>query len=68
LGQGAALDTLASSGIRTYYDFSRIDNDRYTLGDEYRQTLLSPRELNSNNLPNPTFINKHLTLLTDTGW
>jgi len=31
------------------------------LGDEYRQTLLSPRELNSNNLPNPTFINKHLT-------
>ena len=56
------LDTFSQvQEIRTYYDFSRIDNDRYTLGDEYRQTLLSPRELNSNNLPNPTFINKHLT-------
>jgi hypothetical protein len=56
------LDTFGQvQEIRTYYDFTSIDNDRYTINGEYRQVLLSPRELNSNNLPNPSFINKHLT-------
>lgn len=47
--------------IRTYYDFESIDNDRYRFGDDYRQVLLSPRELDSGSLPQRTFINEHLT-------
>ena len=46
---------------RTYYDFVSIDNDRYTLNGDYRQVLLSPRELNSASLPQRSFINERLT-------
>ena len=38
-----------------------MDNDRYRINGDYRQTLLSPRELLSSNLPNRTWINEHLT-------
>ena len=31
--------------IRTYYKFLDVDNDRYTLDGEYRQVMLSAREL-----------------------
>jgi hypothetical protein len=37
--------------IRTYYKFLDVDNDRYTLGGEYRQVMLSPRELSYRHLP-----------------
>ena len=47
--------------IRTYYDFISIDNDRYQLGKEYRQVMLSTRELNSESLPSRIFINERLT-------
>ncbi len=47
--------------IRTYYDFISIDDDRYTINGQYRQVLLSPRELNSESLPTRGFINQHLT-------
>jgi uncharacterized membrane protein (UPF0182 family) len=47
--------------IRTYYDFVSVDNDRYEIGGEYRQIMLSARELNSAALPNRTWINEHLT-------
>jgi uncharacterized membrane protein (UPF0182 family) len=47
--------------IRTYYDFVSVDDDRYWIDDEYRQVLLSPRELNSASLPTRSFINEHLT-------
>ena len=30
--------------IRTYYKFTDVDVDRYTLDGEYRQVMLSPRE------------------------
>lgn len=46
--------------IRTYYDFVDVDNDRYTINGEYRQVMLSPRELSSENLPSRTWINEHL--------
>lgn len=46
--------------IRTYYQFSSITNDRYTLGDELRQIMLSPRDLEAENLPNRNWINEHL--------
>jgi uncharacterized membrane protein (UPF0182 family) len=31
--------------IRTYYRFGSVDNDRYVIDGELRQTMLSPREL-----------------------
>jgi uncharacterized membrane protein (UPF0182 family) len=47
--------------IRTYYDFVSVHNDRYPIDGEYRQIMLSARELNSNSLPNRTWINERLT-------
>ncbi len=47
--------------IRTYYDFLSIDDDRYHIDGQYRQVLLSPRELNTTSLPTRTFINERLT-------
>lgn len=48
--------------IRTYYDFVGVDNDRYAIDGEYRQVMLSPRELSSRNLPGgANWINEHLT-------
>ncbi|HIN11431.1 MAG TPA: UPF0182 family protein [Acidobacteria bacterium] len=55
------LDTFGQiQEIRTYYDFVSVDNDRYFIDGEYRQIMLSSRELNSNSLPNPTWINQRL--------
>jgi hypothetical protein len=47
--------------IRTYYDFMRIDNDRYWVNGVYRQVSLSPRELNPERLPERNWINEYLT-------
>ena len=47
--------------IRTYYDFANIDNDRYTINGVVRQVMLSGREINSNALPNRTWVNERLT-------
>jgi uncharacterized protein len=56
------LDTFSQlQEIRPYYDFVSVDNDRYTVGGEYRQVMLSARELNSEALSNRTWINEHLT-------
>ena len=46
--------------IRTYYKFVDVDNDRYTINGEYRQVMLSPRELSYSALPSRTWINEHL--------
>jgi uncharacterized membrane protein (UPF0182 family) len=56
------LDTFGQlQEIRTYYDFVAVDNDRYTINGQYRQIMLSARELNSQSLPSRTWINEHLT-------
>jgi uncharacterized membrane protein (UPF0182 family) len=56
------LDTFAQlQEIRTYYDFVSVDNDRYRIDGEYRQIMLSGRELNSESLPSRTWINERLT-------
>ena len=56
------LDTFGQiQEIRTYYDFPAVDNDRYTINGEYRQIMLSARELNPRSLPSRTWINEHLT-------
>jgi uncharacterized protein len=46
-------------GIRLYYKFNDIDIDRYIINGEYRQVMLSPRELSSNDLDSKakTFVN-----------
>ncbi|MBI4135155.1 UPF0182 family protein [Candidatus Uhrbacteria bacterium] len=54
------LDTFGQlQEIRTYYDFISVDNDRYHINGDYRQMLLSTRELNADSLPSDTFINRH---------
>jgi len=56
------LDTFSQiQEIRTYYDFVSVHNDRYRINGEYRQIMLSARELNSASLPNRTWINERLT-------
>src|SRR5688572_24365351 len=48
--------------IRTYYKFIDVDNDRYTVAGEYRQLMLSPRELSYQHLQGGrNWINEHLT-------
>jgi uncharacterized membrane protein (UPF0182 family) len=47
--------------IRTYYDFTSVDNDRYQIDGALRQVMLSARELNSTALPNRTWVNDRLT-------
>ena len=55
------LDTFGQiQEIRTYYEFASVDNDRYVVDGEYRQTMLSGRELNSNSLPNRSWVNERL--------
>jgi len=38
-----------------------VDNDRYVVNVEYRQLMLSPRELSYQHLPSRIWINEHLT-------
>ena len=52
--------------LRPYYVFKDADVDRYTIDGQYRQVLLSPRELDLSQLPaaranwiNPAFIYTH---------
>ena len=55
------LDTFGQiQEIRTYYEFVSVDNDRYVVDGEYRQTMVSARELSSPSLPNRTWINERL--------
>jgi len=56
------LDTFGQlQVIRTYYDFTSVDNDRYRIDGSLRQIMLSPRELNTSSLPNRTWVNDRLT-------
>ncbi|HUI57445.1 MAG TPA: UPF0182 family protein [Bryobacteraceae bacterium] len=60
-------DTITQrQALRTYYVFHSSDVDRYTIDGQYKQVLLSPRELDISNLPdaranwiNPAFIYTH---------
>lgn len=46
--------------IRLYYEFVDVDIDRYTINDEYRQVMVSAREMEIENLPaqSQTFVNQ----------
>ena len=48
----ALRDTLKQiQAIRTYYDFSDVDVDRYSIAGQVRQMMVAPREINDNKLP-----------------
>ena len=46
--------------IRLYYEFTDVDIDRYSFADQYRQVMVSARELEIGNLPpqSQTFVNE----------
>lgn len=57
------LDTYQQlQSIRQYYVFNDVDVDRYTIDNEYRQTMVSAREMLQANLPESarTWINNTL--------
>ena len=49
--------------LRSYYSFSTVSADRYTVAGEYEQTYTAPRELDYGNLPGVAgnWVNRHLT-------
>jgi uncharacterized membrane protein (UPF0182 family) len=53
--------------IRTYYKFTDVDNDRYTINGEYKQVMLSPRELSYSDLPSKSWINERLVFTHGNG-
>lgn len=53
--------------IRTYYRFVDIDNDRYTVNGDYRQVMLSPRELSYSDLPSRSWINEKMVFTHGNG-
>jgi len=59
-----ALSTYAQiQEIRLYYSFNDVDIDRYIIDGEYRQVLISARELDQTQLQpqSRTWVNQHLT-------
>ncbi len=48
--------------LRLYYDFNNVDVDRYQIDGDYRQIMLSARELVASQLPPQanTWVNRHL--------
>ncbi len=46
--------------IRQYYQFSDVDIDRYEVGGETRQVVLSVRGLNPADIPGNSWVNNHL--------
>jgi uncharacterized membrane protein (UPF0182 family) len=53
-----AFDQLQA--LRQYYDFQDVDVDRYAIGGREVPIMLSARELNTNALAQPTWVNRHL--------
>ena len=47
--------------IRLYYEFENVDVDRYMVNGNMQQVMLSGREMDVNQLPKQTWINRHLS-------
>ncbi|MBS4022002.1 MAG: UPF0182 family protein [Dethiobacter sp.] len=47
-------------GLRPYYRFFDVDTDRYMIDGQYRQIMLSAREMNVDALPARSWINERL--------
>ena len=46
--------------IRSYYRFNDVDIDRYEVDGKVTQTLIAARELNQDELPSRSWVNRHL--------
>ncbi|HZP27998.1 MAG TPA: UPF0182 family protein, partial [Acidimicrobiia bacterium] len=55
---GSTYQTL--QGLATYYQVNDVDIDRYNVGGETTQVVVSARDLNSNALPSQSWVNEHL--------
>ncbi len=62
---GPFHDTVTQTqALRPYYVFNDTDVDRYTIDGQFRQVLLSPRELDISQLPvgaRSSWVNRHFT-------
>jgi len=47
-------------GLQTFYKIDDVDIDRYQIGDQMRQVVLSAREINQGELPSQSWVNQHL--------
>ncbi|MEX0666739.1 MAG: UPF0182 family protein, partial [Acidimicrobiia bacterium] len=47
-------------GFQTYYKIDDVDIDRYLINGEMRQVVLSAREINREELPSQSWVNRHL--------
>jgi uncharacterized membrane protein (UPF0182 family) len=47
-------------GLQTFYKIDDVDVDRYRVGDQTRQVVLSAREISSGELPSKSWVNQHL--------
>jgi uncharacterized membrane protein (UPF0182 family) len=47
-------------GLQTFYKIDNVDIDRYKIGDQTRQVVLSAREINQGELPSQSWVNQHL--------
>jgi uncharacterized protein len=47
-------------GLQTFYKIDDVDIDRYTVGDQTRQVVLSAREISQGELPSQSWVNQHL--------
>lgn len=56
----AANDFQQAQGLRAYYTFDPITVDRYRIGGQYREVLLSAREIAYDLLPERTWVNLHM--------
>ena len=46
--------------LQTYYKFNNADTDRYLVDNQLRQVLISARELNPDDLPSQSWVNRHV--------
>ncbi len=47
-------------GFQTFYKIDDVDIDRYPINGEMRQVVLSAREINRDELPSQSWVNRHL--------
>ena len=47
--------------IRGYYQFGDVDIDRYEIDGRMTQTIVSAREINTEDLPSQSWVNRHLS-------
>jgi len=57
----AARDTYQRlQEIRSFYQFNDVDVDRYQIDGQANQALVSVRQLNPTDIPDPTWVNRHV--------